>query len=169
MRPILPILALALATLLAAVPAAAVSPASTDFVTKASLIGLFEIEASQLALQRSQDPAVRAFAQKTVDDMTKSQVALQTAVNSAAGAPQPAAMLDAARQADMDALTNATPGGFDHLYTELEVHAHEDAAHLYADYARSGDDTALHAYAADALPAVQDHLAQVETLAGRKP
>ncbi len=164
MRPALLITALLFAT-----PAPASTQATADFVHKASTTSLFEIESSQLALQKSQDPAVRAFAQKMVDDVTKSQAALQTAVNAAAGAPQPDIMLDAARQADVDALTNATPGGFDHLYAELQVHAHEDAVHLYGDYARSGDDAALRAYAGDALPAVQDHLAQIETIAGQKP
>ena len=55
--------------------AAATAQASTisarDFVHKASIANQFEIESSQLALDKAQSSEVKSFAQRMVDDHTK--------------------------------------------------------------------------------------------------
>ncbi len=137
----------------------------TDFVHKASVAGIFAIESSQLALQRTQNPAIRGYAQKVIDDDTKVAADLQAALASDKAGIQPDTMLDRAHQTDIDVLTRATPNGFDRLYVELQTHVHEDAIALFNDYATTGKGPALQGFAHDALPVLQAHLAQAETLA----
>src|SRR3954447_10075822 len=62
-----------------------------DFATKAGAAGMFEIQSSQLALSKSQNADVKAFAQKMVDDHTKAADELKTAAASQ-GVTVPAAM-----------------------------------------------------------------------------
>ncbi len=158
--------ALPFAAFLVVLPATAAAQASdTDFVHKASVVDIFAIESSQLALQRTQNPAIRDYAQKIIDEDTKASADLQTAVNSDKAPAQPDTMLDAPHQADMDALTHTTAGGFDRLYVELQAHVHEDAVALFTDYATNGKAPALQGFAHDALPVLQAHLAQAWTLA----
>lgn len=156
-----------IAAVLVAPPAsmAAAQTTDADFVHKASVADIFAIESSQLALQRTQNPAIRDYAQKVIDDDTRAAADLQAALNSDKASVQPDAMLDSARQADMDALTHATADGFDRLYVELQTHVHEDAVTLFNDYVTTGKAPAMQGFAHDALPVLQAHLAQAQTLA----
>src|SRR4051794_35989548 len=51
-------------------------PDLTTFVKKAAQDGMTEVEVGKLALTKSQDPAVRGFAQKMVDDHSKANAEL---------------------------------------------------------------------------------------------
>src|SRR5579859_2839101 len=54
-------------------------PTSKQFVKDAIEDNLAEIKASELALTKSDNPAVKSFAQKMIDDHTKSNTRLETA------------------------------------------------------------------------------------------
>ena len=151
--------------ILAAAPfgARAATPETTRFVHDASVAGLFEIEASQLALQKSDTPAVRAFAQAEIDTATQNQMDLQTTA-AMAGAPTPDVALDDSRQADITRLNDASGEDFDRLYVALQSGTHLDAAQAYRDYAKGGDVTALRDFAGDNLAQVESHLDQVRSL-----
>ncbi len=58
---------------------------------------------------------------------------------------------------------------FDRRYLESQQGAHEAAIALFASYAEGGDDPVLRAYAAEVLPTLRAHLADVETLQARTP
>ena len=56
-----------------------------EFVTKAAGAGSFEIQSSQLALTKSQNAGITAFAQMMIDDHTKAAEGLKTAAQTQAG------------------------------------------------------------------------------------
>ncbi len=81
----------------------------------------------------------------------------------------PPAHLDDRRQGMIDNLRGATLADFDHRYLVQQEAAHREAEILMRGYAKDGDSAAVKQFAADTLPAVQDHLAMVKNLeAARK-
>ncbi|MEO5774647.1 MAG: DUF4142 domain-containing protein [Sphingomicrobium sp.] len=123
----------------------------------------FEIQSSQLALQMSQNPAVRAFAQMLIaDHMRMSQ---QMAVSAqSAGLMAPAPILLPQHQAMLDQLRATPYGSFDMAFRDAQVNAHQQALALHQNFAASGDVPALRSVAAGAVPVIQAHLSQAQTL-----
>ena len=128
--------------------AVAVSPAlvAAAYVAMAGSIDLYEIEAAELALQRSQDPANRAFAQRTLaaHEGTSAQLSM-------AGRRLnllPSATLDPEHQALLDAL-KAAPD-FDHTYRAQQNILHREGVALHSRYANSGDSPTLRPVAKNA-------------------
>jgi predicted outer membrane protein len=72
------------------------------------------------------------------------------------------------RKADMlNQLAAARPGpGFDRMYMTMQVAAHQEAVALFSSYAQSGYDSGLRSFAAQALPALQEHLAMAQRMTG---
>ncbi|HEX8232750.1 MAG TPA: DUF4142 domain-containing protein [Caulobacteraceae bacterium] len=143
-------------------------PMPTDapgYVAMAGASDMFEIQSGQLALQRSRDPQVRAFAQMLVADhnMTTSEV-MRAA--SAARVPAGPPMLTPEQQTMLDRMQRASPAEFDLVFARNQVHAHRMALALHQTYAARGDAPPLRAVAARAVPVVQGHLQQARGLRG---
>ena len=129
-------------------PVVAVSPAlaAAAYVAMAGSIDLYEIQAAELALQRSQDPANRAFAQQTLaaHEGTSAQLSM-------AGRRLnllPSATLNPEHQALLDAL-KATPD-FDHTYRAQQNILHREGVALHTRYAKAGDSPTLRPVARNA-------------------
>jgi putative membrane protein len=127
------------------------------FVRMAGASDLFEIQSSQLALSRSQNQAVRQYAQMLITHHTQTTQQVAAAAQ-ASGITPPPPMLLPMQQRMMDQLRAASAGNFDRVYLTQQVPAHEMALALHSNYARSGDTPALRAVAAGAVPIVQQHL-----------
>lgn len=127
---------------------------------------VFEITSSQLAVMRSQNPRVRAFASMLIDHHTRtSNVALAQA--RAAGInPAPPPVLGSMKRAMIDQLVAAGAADFDRVYMSQQVPAHEQALALHTTYAESGDTAELRTAAQGAIPFVQQHLAQAREMVG---
>src|SRR6476660_6116013 len=95
------------------------------FLAQAGSANEFEIQSSQLALQASQNPAVRNFANVMIADHT--QLGQQVAnVAAAAHVPPPPMGLLPAQQAALDQLRAAGMGyGFDVAYRQAQIDAHQ--------------------------------------------
>jgi predicted outer membrane protein len=77
-------------------------------------------------------------------------------------------MLDA-RHADMlNQLAAARGAAFDRMYARMQRQGHEEAVAMYAAYAETGMDPAMRNFAAQALPHLQDHLADARRLDRRR-
>jgi putative membrane protein len=139
------------------------------FLAQASSANLFEIQSSQLALQASQNPAVRNFANVMIADHT--QLGQQVAnVAAAAHLPPPPPGLLPAQQAALDQLRAAGSGyGFDMAYRQAQIDAHQQAIGLMQGYATSGDVLELRNAAGAAIPMMQRHLAMAQGLAVAPP
>ena len=162
-------LAIAVAALLVG-HAFANSQMSDDFVKKASMTDLFEVQSSQLALQKSQSADVKNFAQHMIDEHTKSTQKLKSIVTptktSAKGATtgDVAMALDSEHAAMLTKLQNASGAEFDKLFVNMQVDGHQKALDLVSKYAVNGDDTKLKGFAQDMKPHIQEHLDRVQKL-----
>ncbi|QIK79082.1 DUF4142 domain-containing protein [Sphingomonas piscis] len=128
----------------------------------------FEIQSGQLALQMSQNPAVRQFAQMLIDHHSQTTAQLASAAQSA-GLPPPAPALTGAH-AQMLANLRATQGAsFDTAFRDAQIQAHQEALALHQNYAASGDVPALRTTAGSAVPVIQQHLQMAQSLAVTAP
>ena len=132
------------------------------YVQMAASSDLYEIQSSNLALQRAQNPAVRQFAQMLITHHTQTSQQLMAAARASGMSPTPQLL---PMHAQMIAqLQQASGAGFDDRFTDQQVPAHEMALALHSNYARDGDTPALRATAAAAVPIVSQHLAQARQL-----
>jgi len=124
----------------------------------------FEIQSGQLALQMSQNPAVRQFAQMLIDHHSQTTAQLAATAQSAGLPVPPPAMTGA--HAQMLVNLKATPiSTFDVAFRDAQIQAHQEALALHQNYAASGDIPALRTVAANAVPIIQQHLATAQSLA----
>jgi putative membrane protein len=149
-------------------PAATNAPAPTadDFVTKAASTDMFEIAEAKLALKRSTNADVKAFASMMLTDHTKSTAALKAAISSSGqNLVLPAAPPDDMR-AKIDALSKSSDADFDKTYIGQQVDAHQAALGVMQGYGRDGDVPALKQFAAETSTVVQAHLGKAAALQG---
>jgi putative membrane protein len=139
------------------------APSTADFVKKATIAGMFEIESSKLAEQKSQDPKVQAFAKMMIDDHTKAADELKAKAQGISGAQMPG-QLDMAHQKKMDGLKAASAGKFLKQYKSDQVKGHQEAVALFEGYAAGGDNAELKAWAQQTLPTLQHHLQEAQQL-----
>ena len=134
------------------------------FLAQAASGDQFEIQSSQLALQMSQNAAVRNFANMMITDHTRLSQAMGAAAASARLQP-PAPTLLPAQQASLDQL-RATPAGptFDMAYQQAQISGHQAALTLFQNYATSGDVPAIRTAAAQTIPTIQSHLSLAQGL-----
>lgn len=98
------------------------------FVEKAAIANMAEIQFSQLAQQKAQDPEVKQFAQEIADQHTKAQSDLQQAA-STQGISLPSS-LDSKHQKIQDRLSNLSGPDFDRAYIKAMVKSHDDSRRL---------------------------------------
>lgn len=138
-------------------------PHGTDaeFVDKAGIVGKTELQASQLALDRSTNPDVKAFARRMVDDHARMAAELRR-LGAQKGLPvQTRMQVDPA----LTALRSMSGDAFDKGYVALAgPNAHEAAIRLYEAEARNGRDPQLRAFAADTLSTLKAHLSSARAL-----
>ncbi|PBB65958.1 hypothetical protein CK228_24825 [Mesorhizobium sp. WSM4312] len=157
---------LSLATSLAfALPSLAAETAQ-DFVTKAAIGGMFEVQSSKVVQDKIQDQTLKDFAQKMISDHGAANAKLE----SIAGEQklQVPADLDASHKTDVDKLKSA-PAPVDRPYADLQKAAHADAVSLFETYAKDGDNPALKAFASETLPTLKMHQDMIQKLATRAP
>ncbi|MCA3776479.1 MAG: DUF4142 domain-containing protein [Burkholderia sp.] len=133
-----------------------------EFVDKAGMLDKVERQASQLALDRSSNPDVKAFARRMIDDHARIAGELQQ-LGAQKGVPVQARMLvDPA----VTALRTKDGHAFDTAYVALaSPRAQESAIRLYEAEARNGRDPQLRAFAAGTLATLNAHLAAARQLA----
>lgn len=163
MRTKLLLASLAGATAIAfSVPALAADTAQ-EFVNKAAIGGMFEVESSKLADHASQNSGVKNFAHMMVSDHTGANAKLEKiAGEQKLSVPS---SLDAEHQAILDRLNAAKGEAFDKAYVEAQRSAHEEAVSLFEGYAKDGDNASLKAFANDTLPTLKMHQEKVATIA----
>ena len=144
--------------------------AAQDYITAAGIGDRFEIESSQLALQRSKDAEIRKFAQRMIKDHGDTTTTLKeiVAIEPAKHWQLPAA-LDAKHADTLKQLQAASAADFDKLYVQDQIAGHQEALKLNRDYAAGGDFPGLKAFAAKVASKVQQHLDMIEGIDGKNP
>ncbi|MDQ0838683.1 DUF4142 domain-containing protein [Sphingomonas faeni] len=138
-------------------PPAEAKSSAAAYVAAAGMSDLYEINSSQVALQKSQTPAVRKFATMLIKHHQKTTAATMAAAKKAGLTPMPPA-LDAGATASINELQTASAADFDRLYLGQQVPAHQAALDLHQSYAAGGDQAPLRASAKAAVPIVKQHL-----------
>jgi len=158
---------LALALTATAVPAFAQSSMTTmspdvQFAHRAAQGGIDEVGMAQLALQTSQNPNVRAFAQRMIDEHTPNNAKL-AAIMKAQNIPAPAGP-DANGRSSMAKLQGLSGHAFNLTYMHGQVSAHESMQVLMQTEINGGKNPTLVAFAKATLPTVNAHLTTAKSV-----
>jgi putative membrane protein len=139
-------------------------PAPSVFVKKAALDGMTEVEAGKVALSKSQDPAIRSFAQRMVTDHGKANSELESlAIRKGLTPPK---QLDPEHKEMLDTLKGKSGKDFDQAYAQHMNMDHTKAIALFESAAGSNDPD-LAQFAKKTLPTLKEHKELAESLAGQ--
>lgn len=125
---------------------------------------LFEIQSSQVALNRSTTPALKAYAQHLIDDHTAAQAQVAT-LAAARGVPLPK-VLPPELLLKVNTLSTLSGPAFDTAYLQEQVLAHQFTLSLLQNEQTAGKDAAVVALAAQKVPVIREHLAQAQAMLG---
>lgn len=152
------------ARMLMAASSAGLPEGDARFLREAAQAGMFEIQASQMALQRASHPAVKVFAQMMVTQHEEIDDSLKGLASSKHVALP--ARLDDARQDDLSGLQQGDAADFDRRYVDrVAVAAHEAAVKLFSRAAEQSGDPQVKQFAADTLAVLRQHLAKARNVA----
>ena len=143
---------------------AATTTSTQGFVEAAAISDMYEVEAAQIALQRSHRDDVKAFAQKMLDAHTETTHTLQALLakdNLNLSVPT---ALDDRRKGMIDNLNGASDADFDGRYIDQQEMAHNEAATLFKTYIDHGDNADLKRFASNTVPAIDQHLKMAHDL-----
>ena len=135
-------------------------PSTGDFLARVTAENRFAIDSGELALKKSQSPAVLAFAKMMVADHSDAVAKLQQILGEAMLSSGPDA-LDARHRVVLDDLATRNGADFDKAYLDAEIKAHTRAVALFQSYADGGDNARLKQFAEELLPVLKKHLEQV--------
>ncbi|MGN6329611.1 MAG: DUF4142 domain-containing protein [Rhodanobacter sp.] len=159
MRWLTPLAAVLLSGLATAAPT--LPGGDAHFMQQAASAGVAEVQLGQLALTKSDNDAVKALAQRIVDDHTRANAQLKTIADSeqiALPAPADAARDEAARLRALDG------SAFDQAWAKTMVGDHEKAVKLFSNEAAASGDSRLRQFAQATLPALRAHLQSAKQL-----
>jgi putative membrane protein len=131
---------------------------STDdqtFMRKAAQAGMAEVKLSKLAIEKTQNPDVKRFAQRLIDDHQKANDELKR-IATKKGVTLPSDP-DAVQNATYDRLAKLSGEEFDRAFMEENSRMHEDAMRLYQNQANMGKDADLKTFASRTLPTLKQH------------
>jgi putative membrane protein len=127
-----------------------------DFMMKAAQSDVAEIQGGQVAKEKASSDAVKKFADKMVTDHTKTSGQMKTMAESRSVAlPTTPSAKD---ERDMKKMSGMSGADFDRAYMDSQVRAHRDAVSLFRKESKSGKDAELKSFAANTLPALEEHL-----------
>ena len=146
----------------AAAPAMA-TPSTSTFLTNTAVANLFEIESSKVALAKTKNDKIKAFANQMVTDHTGAGTKFKQAVADAKLTP-PAEKLDAKHQTLLDDLKKKDAAAFDTAYVKAQHDGHVETVAMFEAYAKGGDNARMKQFANEMLPTLKTHLDQVSKI-----
>jgi putative membrane protein len=142
---------------------AAMSTDPDDFFESAASANMFEIEASKVALERSQDPSVKKYAEMMIKDHTEAGTKL-SALATSKKVTLPTQLLKR-HQMMLDGLKEEKAGKeFDDEYRLKMVVSHKEAVSLFDESARKSPDADVRKLAGEMLPKLKAHGGEAEHL-----
>lgn len=130
------------------------------YVEAAVRIDMYEIAMAKLAIERTADRAVAAFAEQMLRDHDASMRELQAVAYGTAGVP--VLTLDTFHNTRLAALKIATD--FDRAYLDKHIESHMEAVRLHGGFAGGGSDPALRGVASRAEALALRHLQEAQAL-----
>jgi putative membrane protein len=136
--------------------------ADADFVRKASESDLVEMELGKLASKQASNSRVREFGSKMANGHSKTTDEL-AAIGKKNGFTL--AKEQTKQHKDMcEKLSKMSGAEFDRQFITGQVKAHQEAVKLFSDEAKNGQNADVRAFAAKALPTIQEHLRMAEEI-----
>ena len=139
----------------------AMSPSDKEFVIQAGYAGLAEVTLSQLALTRSEDAEVKAFAQRMVTDHGRANEELQK-LATGKGLALPTALHDTNESALKDLQSRGAD--FDARYAAQMVADHQKVIADFENAERTVADSDVKAFVTRTLPVLREHLQHARRL-----
>jgi putative membrane protein len=140
-----------------------VSSATQQFVQKAAISDLFEIQSGQMAQQKATNDDYRQFGQMVNDDHSKTSQQIKSMAQNMPGVQLPTAP-DSAHKQKLDKLQTLNGAQFEDQFKKDQVAGHQDAIKLFEGYAQKGDNADLKKFAQDTLPKLKEHLQHAQAL-----
>lgn len=132
------------------------------YVPNAAMGDMYEIQAAEIALERSQNAQVKALATMIRTDHTAASNAMKAMLPQAAPEITPPTALDQRRQGLIDNLRSASAENFDRIWIDQQIAAHNEALTLHRGF--SDHESPLAAHARSVVPKIEAHLRQAETI-----
>lgn len=126
-----------------------------EFVKKAASAGMYEVQSSQLALQKSNDDQVKSIAQHLIDDHTQANDKLKSLAQSD-NITLPTQMLPE-DQKNLDKLQSKSGKDFDKTFLSQQKEGHKQVMDLFQREAQNGQDPGLKSFAQQTLPTLKMH------------
>jgi putative membrane protein len=142
-------------------PSAAAQP-DTEFLRKASSINTLEVDASKIALERSQNNDVRSFAEMLGKDHADAKDRLKDVVDKMK-VEFPKDLLPE-HKAIEDRLKALKGSAFDQEFVRNMIDGHQQAIDVFRQESSSGQNDQLKAYAQSMIPSLQMHLDRAKDL-----
>lgn len=130
------------------------------FLIVASIKNLQEISAGGLALQKAQIPDVKSFGQMMVKDHGEAEQKLLHLAKSK-GIVLPSAATGGIKP---DLMLKNAGANFDKLYVHAMVSGHQNTVQTFQNYATTGKDPDVKAFAQQMLPALKHHLEEINVI-----
>lgn len=146
-----------------AVPAAAQVMTPAEYVMTAGASDLYEITSSQVLLETTQDPKLRAFAQMMITDHTKSTADVKAAAARSRVKAMPP-KLTPLQQELVTELRAEQGTARDAAYVAQQKASHGQALNVQKAYAMEGTAPALKAAAATIVPVVEHHIMELKSM-----
>ena len=134
-----------------------------EFVSKAGMGGMAEVQIGNLALQNAASAEVKAFAQRMVNDHSKGNAELQQLATTK-GLALPTELSGEPKEM-LDHLGSLHGADFDKAYMKDMVEDHEKDVAEFDKASTSATDSDLKAWAGKTLPTLKDHLEHAKRVA----
>ena len=132
------------------------------FAAAAAQSDIYEISAAKVALGHTNSQAVKAFAQKMIQDHTETTSQLKP-IAKAMGVTPPT-KTDAAARLELSYLRTLNGGAFDSEYAKEQVVSHQAAVGAFKIAAKTAQNSELKSFAQKYLPVIQGHLKMAQQL-----
>lgn len=143
---------------------ASMSMSTSTFVEKAAQDGMTEVEMGKVALDKSHDSDVRAFADQMVSDHGKANMELKSVAKSAN--VQVPTELDSEHRSMVDQLRSKSGPDFDAAYAKAMADDHAKAVEMFKSASSSADlDPQVATFAKKTLPTLEHHKSLADALA----
>jgi putative membrane protein len=145
--------------------AASLSAEDQEFVMKAGMGGIAEVQMGNLAQQKASSADVKAFGQRMVSDHSKANQELsQLATTKGVTLPNE---LSGEHKEAYDHLSSMSGKDFDKMYMNHMVEDHEKDVSEFQKASTSAQDQDLKAWAGKTLPTLQQHLQLAKDVNGK--
>ncbi|MGZ9113699.1 MAG: DUF4142 domain-containing protein, partial [Brevundimonas sp.] len=125
---------------------------------------MYEVMASDIALERSQNAGVKQLATMLKADHTDASNKFKAIIGGMNPPVTPPAGLDERRQGLIDNLRSAGAADFDRVFLDQQIAAHNEALTLHRGFSGNTEAAPLAAHARSVVPKIENHLRMAQQL-----